>query len=295
MAFRWIVNAGLIAIPIGSTLELGVTLSRYCNLTLGILPPSKGGLNYSLNPNQWGVVAAGGTDADSQMCMNVTTFLNETYPTKTSAPEWSVTWQYTPFPESQPVHAYPNIEVHDGLPVTLSDLKSLNIDVAWSYSLGNTPKDTSDTPEFDSISLNTNVAIDMFFDSLEKNATDSTMAEYEIMVWFAHYGVAAQSIGNASGIVDTQVVNTTTFNLYYGNHTVGQSVLQHVYTWVASEDTTSFTGDISPLITALTSKTGTRYPSTSDYMGIFGFGSEAYYADQNVTFYVPKLDVDIQT
>ena len=140
----------------------------------------------------------------------VTTFLNETYPTKTSAPEWSVTWQYTPFPQSQPVHAYPNIEVHDGLPVTLSDLKSLNIDLAWSYSLGNTPKDTSDTPEFDSISLNTNVAIDMFFDSLEKNATDSTMAEYEIMVWFAHYGVAAQTIGNASGIVDTKVVNTTT-------------------------------------------------------------------------------------
>ncbi|KAI7977685.1 hypothetical protein EIK77_010276 [Talaromyces pinophilus] len=140
----------------------------------------------------------------------VTTFLNETYPTKTSAPEWSVTWQYTPFPESQPVHAYPNIEVHDGLPVTLSDLKSLNVDLAWSYSLGNTPKDTSDTPEFDSISLNTNVAIDMFFDSLEKNATDSTMAAYEIMVWFAHYGVAAQTIGNASGIVDTKVVNTTT-------------------------------------------------------------------------------------
>lgn len=242
----------------------------------------------------------------------VTTFLNETYPTKTSAPEWSVTWQYTPFPESQPVHAYPNIEVRDGLPVTLSDLKSLNVDLAWTYSLGNTPKDTSDTPEFDSISLNTNVAIDMFFDSLKDNATDSTIAEYEIMVWFAHYGVAAQTIGNSSGIVDTQVVNTTTLyaslffsvcrtstnehsNLYYGNHTASQSVLQHVYTWVASEDTTSFTGDISPLITALTSKTGARYPSTSDYMGVFGFGSEAYYADQNVTFYVPKLEVDIQT
>ena len=68
-----------------------------------------------------------------------------------------------------------------------------------------------------------------------------------------------------------------------------------MYTWVASEDTEQFTGDISPLITALTSKTGTRYPTTSDFMGVFGFGSEAYYADQNVTFYVPKLEVDIQT
>lgn len=275
--------------------ELGVTLSRYCNLTLGILPPAKGGLNYTLNPNQWGVLAAGGTNADSQMCMNVTTFLNETYPTKTTAPEWSVTWQYTPFPETQPVHAYPNIEVSDGLPLTLSDLTSLNVDLAWTYALGNTPKDTSDTPEFGSISLNTNVAIDMFFDSLKGNATDSTIAEYEIMVWFAHYGDAAQTIGNASGIVDTKVVNTTTFNLYYGNHTVSHDVLQHVYTWVASEDTASFTGDIAPLITALTGKTGARYPSTSDYLGIFGFGSEAYYSDQNVTFYVPKLQVDIQT
>jgi hypothetical protein len=27
--------------------ELGVTLSRYCNLTLGVQPPAKGGLNYT--------------------------------------------------------------------------------------------------------------------------------------------------------------------------------------------------------------------------------------------------------
>lgn len=108
------------------------------------------------------------------------------------------------------MHAYPNVEVSKGLPLTLSDLKSLNIDMSWTYALGNLPKDVSDTPQFDSISLNTNVAIDMFFDSLKENATDSTIAEYEIMVWFAHYGNAAQTIGNASGIVDTKVINTTT-------------------------------------------------------------------------------------
>jgi phage tail tube protein FII len=90
----------------------------------------------------------------------------------------------------------------------------LTVDVAWTYALGNTPKDTSDTPEFNSISLNTNVAIDMFFDSLSTNATDSTIAEYEIMVWFAHYGDGAQTIGNASGIVDTKVINTTTLYVF---------------------------------------------------------------------------------
>lgn len=146
MAFRWIVNAGLIAIPIGSTLgvlfgidasrqasgqsplfssggssggtggsgggsggsgggswsdstggfdlgdhynetELGVTLSRYCNLSLGVTPPAKGvsatlvsmsmGLvEFQLtgsidNPNQWGVINADGPNATSSMCMNV--------------------------------------------------------------------------------------------------------------------------------------------------------------------------------------------------------------------------------
>lgn len=151
-----------------------------------------------------------GRHIDSTNTSQVTTFLNETYPTKTTAPEWSVTWSYPPFPEDQPVHAYSNIEVSEGLPLTLSDLKSLTVDLAWTYSVGNIPKDTSDTPDFNSIALNTNVAIDMFFDSLKSNATNSTIAEYEIMVWFAHYGDAAQTIGNASGIVDTQIVNTTT-------------------------------------------------------------------------------------
>ena len=112
------------------------------------------------------------------------------------------------------MHAYPNVEVTADLPLTLSDLSSLTVDLAWTYALGNTPKDTSDTPEFDSIALNTNVAIDMFFDSKKENATNSTIAEYEIMVWFAHYGDAAQTIGNASGIVETQAINQTTLYVY---------------------------------------------------------------------------------
>ncbi|EED13686.1 conserved hypothetical protein [Talaromyces stipitatus ATCC 10500] len=359
MAFRWIVNAGLIAIPIGSTLgvlfgidasrhaagqaplfsppddgtgsggsgsgsgsggsggsgggnippdstggghggshsndtELGVTVSTYCSLTYGILPPAKGGLNYSLNPNQWGVLAQDGPDAPSGLCMNVTTFNNQTYPTKTSAPEWTVTWKYDMGPETQPVHAYPNIQVLDGLPVTLSDVKAVNFDMAWIYNLGNETKPTSDTPEFDSISLNTNVAIDMFFDGNETNASNSSLAAYEIMVWFAHYGNAAQAIGNSSGIVERKIINQTEFDLYHGSHIIDGKT-QNVFTWVASENIESFYGDISPLITELTSKTGTEYPKESDYMGSFGFGTEAYSANQFVTFHVPRLEVNIQT
>lgn len=92
----------------------------------------------------------------------------------------------------------------------LSDVRALNFDMAWTYALGNETKDTSDTPEFNSVSLNTNVAIDMFFDSDKNNAVNSSMAKHEIMVWFAHYGDSAQSIGNATGIVESKVINQTT-------------------------------------------------------------------------------------
>lgn len=83
--------------------------------------------------------------------------------------------------------------------------------------------------------------------------------------------------------------------MYHGSHTVGENILQNVFTWVAHTDVKSFTGDLWPLISELTSKTGSQYPSETDYMGSFGFGSEAYYADNWVTFYVPKLQVDLQT
>ena len=53
----------------------------------------------------------------------------------------------------------------------------------------------------------------MFFDSDKKNATDSSSAKYEIMVWFAHFGNSAQTIGNNSGngigVINTHTVNNT--------------------------------------------------------------------------------------
>lgn len=70
---------------------------------------------------------------------------------------------------------------------------------------------------------------------------------------------------------------------------------QNVLTWVASgEMTEEFTGDIYPLITDLYTLTGDIYPSSSDYMGIFQFGTEAFSSNSNVTFAVPKLSIDIQ-
>lgn len=80
-------------------------------------------------------------------------------------------------------------------------------------------------------------------------------------------------------------------DLYAGKNGIGQSVL----TWTATPNPTNeFTGDISPLITKLYSMNKPNYPSESDYLGHFSLGSETLSATENVTFYVPKLSIDIE-
>jgi len=77
-------------------------------------------------------------------------------------------------------------------------------------------------------------------------------------------------------------------DLYYGSNSLGQKV----FTWVAGDNTTTFTGDLAPLVSKLSNNSG---PVDDDYLGYVAFGSEALYSFENVTFYVPVLDMDIVT
>jgi hypothetical protein len=65
-------------------------------------------------------------------------------------------------------------------------------------------------------------------------------------------------------------------------------------TWLASGTVDTFTGDISPLVTKLSTMNLADFPAESDYLGYWGFGSEAFSSNANVTFSVPSLSVDIQ-
>jgi hypothetical protein len=60
---------------------------------------------------------------------------------------------------------------------------------------------------------------------------------------------------------------------------------------MASENITSFSGDISPFITEL-SKIANG-PQPADYLGYYAFGSETLYASSYVTLTVPKLELDV--
>jgi hypothetical protein len=79
-------------------------------------------------------------------------------------------------------------------------------------------------------------------------------------------------------------------NLYSGSNSLQQNVL----TWLASETTEKFSGDIAPLITRLSSMNTAGFPTVSDYLGHISLGSEAFSANTNVTFYVPVLSIDVQ-
>ncbi|CAK7563855.1 MAG: hypothetical protein SEPTF4163_001734 [Sporothrix epigloea] len=116
--------------PNKTTTKGGVTISEYCQQYATVNFTSLTGQNYTLNPNQWGLTkpSIGG------LCMNVTSFNNHTYATNTTAPQWSATWKYKAGPKDQPVHAYPNIKINgDVLPIKLSDVNMLRLDVLWAY------------------------------------------------------------------------------------------------------------------------------------------------------------------
>lgn len=71
---------------------------------------------------------------------------------------------------------------------------------------------------------------------------------------------------------------------------------QHVITYIATKTTTNFTGDLQQLLTRPSNlPAASTYPTDSDYLGHFSFGSEAFDATKNVTFNVPKFSIDIQT
>jgi hypothetical protein len=145
----------------------------------------------------------------------VTAFNNHTYPTDTTAPEFTVIWQYPPGPVSQPVHAFPHIQADSGTPIQVQDIEHINLDMHWTYGVGTKEAVSTNLQDLTLNLVNANVAMDMFLDSDKKTSQNASKAEYEVMIWFASFGAAAQPIGLDKGIVSTHVLNGTTLLVLY--------------------------------------------------------------------------------
>jgi len=173
------------------------------------------------------------------------------------------------------------------IPILLSNVSSLNLDVAWSYSVGNKPSNSTDSDAIEAAGMNANVCVDMFLASDKDKSISTTESQYEVMVWVGRYGPATQPIGIVQGSKDAFIINGTRFDLYSGTNGINQQV----HTWVADKNATRFNGNIAPLITRLSANGG---PKATDHLGYVAFGSEALYSPQNMTFYVPKLQLEVE-
>jgi hypothetical protein len=189
------------------------------------------------------------------------------------------------------VHAFPNakLDLPDIMPVQLSGMTALRVSTNWTYGLGDTVAPTNDDASLSAEDLNANVCVDMFVDPDATSSQSTTTAAYEIMVWLGRWGPATLPIGWLQGerLILT-VDDGTSFGLFFGDNSLGQKV----FTWVAHGNTTSFNGDIYPLLAEIQQFGG---PVQTDNLGYVAFGSEALYSLQNVTFAVPDLAMDITT
>jgi len=115
---------------------------------------------------------------------------------------WSATWSYrTQNDPDQPVHAFPNALVAEGLPVKMDDLSSLQVDTQWTYQVGNLKEQTTaiDVAALTKAELNANVCIDMFVAANEDESNDTEKADFEVMVWLGRFGASTDPLGFTAG------------------------------------------------------------------------------------------------
>jgi xyloglucan-specific endo-beta-1,4-glucanase len=99
------------------------------------------------------------------------------------------------------------------------------------------------------------------------SSTASGSNEYEIMIWLAAIGGAGPISSNGSTVA-TPTIGGVSFKLYSG-----QNGAMTVYSFVAANETTSFSGDLKAFYTYLGSSFS--FPS-SQYLLSIGAGSEPF-------------------
>jgi hypothetical protein len=77
----------------------------------------------------------------------------------------------------------------------MDQISELNLDLHWTYGVGDKTAASTDIEALKQENLATNVAIDMFLDADAAKAKNGTEAKFEVMVWFWMSSVTAQPHG----------------------------------------------------------------------------------------------------
>lgn len=239
--------------------------------------------NYTWNNNAWN------DDGSGWVCTYVSDIPDE------ESNAFYVSWEWT----GQPVvRGFPHVALRTKqLPVRLSDLRSLSVAASWELSpaslIEGASADPNTEPNASALQANhvqANVCVDVFADQDRERSLDSSEQQYEVMIWFGHFGTAALPVGNTA-LLDPPIViliQDTEFKLYTGTNHNGQIV----YTWVANRTLTIFDMDLAPLFGFLAAK---DMVPIDVYLGTVQFGTEIFSAENQVNFSVKSFEASVKT
>jgi xyloglucan-specific endo-beta-1,4-glucanase len=131
----------------------------------------------------------------------------------------------------------------------------------------------------------TNIVADVSYDAFISSSHSTTAThDYEVMVWLGRLG-GAEPLGYSGGAIVTVSIGGVSWDLYKGSN--GWTV----YSFVASSEQTSFSGDMNDFFTYLIDNQGV--PS-SYYLQTIGAGTEPF-TGSNTWFTVSPYTISLNT
>ncbi|KAG8910049.1 hypothetical protein FRC01_006579 [Tulasnella sp. 417] len=204
---------------------------------------SEGGI-YILQNNLWGM-----TGYTGYQCSQATSQSGTTVGWKTI-----YTWSGGPYQ----VKSYSNLDLQGGLKKQIST--STSIPSMWQWTYTSTSSD-----------LVADVSYDLWLSTSSTGTGASSTSSYEIMIWLSTRGGA----GPAGSQIGTATVNGITWKLYKGLVSTWT-----VFSFVAPYEITSFSQDLLPFITYLTTNQGI---SSSQYLVQLQAGTEPFIGSATLT------------
>lgn len=93
------------------------------------------------------------------------------------------------------VHSYPNVYYESReFPMQVNNTNTFNVDIGWTYGMGNKAVASTDTDDLMANGVKANVAFDFFLDMNQTSSSNASLAKYEFMVWLGAFG-GAQPLG----------------------------------------------------------------------------------------------------
>ncbi|KAK5128740.1 hypothetical protein LTR85_000073 [Meristemomyces frigidus] len=195
--------------------------------------------SYTIYNNLWGEAEA----SSGSQCFEVTSLSGSTV-------AWDTTWTWEG--GANDVKSYSNAVV-SLTSQKLSAISSMESTFDWSYS-------------------GSDIVADVSYDMFTAASADGT-SEYEIMIWLAALGGAGPISSTYGSDGDATPVSTPTIAGHSWSLYEGPNGDTTVFSFVASSEITSFSGDVMDFFTYLIDDEGL---SSSQYLTSVGAGTEAF-------------------